>query len=56
MNNGRLTTVTSSPTTSTSGRLKCFKAVIPAMHAQSSMLPESERKWSVRCRCQTFKA
>lgn len=37
------TTMTSSPITSTSGFLKCLKAMMLARHEQSSMLPASAR-------------
>lgn len=40
------TTVTSSPTTVTSGLLKCRRAVMAAIDAQSSMFPSSSRKWT----------
>jgi len=48
-----LTTVTSSPTTSTSGLRKCFRATIPARQAQSRRLPASARKCRVRRICHT---
>lgn len=50
----RRTIITSSPTTSTSGLLKCLRAAIPAKHAQSSIFPSSDRKCSVSFICQTY--
>jgi hypothetical protein len=47
------TTITSSPMTSTSGRRKCFNAVIPARHAQPSIFPESDKKCNVSLMCHT---
>lgn len=49
----RRTRITSSPITSTSGRLKCRRAVIAASDAQSSRFPESDRKCKVKRSCQT---
>lgn len=49
----RRTIVTSSPMTSTSGLRKCFRAVIPARQAQSSMFPASARKCTVSLKCHT---
>ena len=48
------TTMTSSPTTSTSGRRKCLSATIAAKHAQSSIFPESARKWIVSRKFHTY--
>lgn len=45
--------MTSLPSTSTSGLRKCFRAAMAAIDAQSSRFPSSERKCSVRRRCQT---
>lgn len=49
----RLTTITSSPITSTSGFLKCRNAVIAARAAQSNRFPSSARKCSVNRSCHT---
>lgn len=49
----RLTTITSSPITSTSGFLKCRNAVIAASAAQSNRFPSSAKKCSVNRSCQT---
>lgn len=52
---GGRTMVTSSPLTVTSGLLKCRRAVMAAIDAQSSMLPSSSRKWTSTRNDQTWK-